>query len=52
MRCPAQTLGEGKGGRTAGKGPEIATVETGSDPASRRSATERGVKLFDNLELP
>ena len=27
MRCPAETLGEGKGERTAGKGREIATVE-------------------------
>ena len=27
MHCPAETLGEGKGGRTAGKGRETATVE-------------------------
>src|SRR5262245_7168456 len=27
-------------------------VVTGTNPASGRSATERGVKLFDNLELP
>ena len=26
-------------------------VVTGTNPASGRSATERGVKLFDNLEL-
>ena len=27
-------------------------VVTGTNPASGRSATERGVKVFDNLELP
>src|SRR5262245_3670296 len=27
MRCPAETLGEGEGERTAGKGRESATVE-------------------------
>jgi len=27
-------------------------VVTGTDPASGRSACERGVKVFDNLELP
>ena len=27
-------------------------VVTGTNPASGRSATERGVKLFDNSELP
>src|SRR5262249_51219876 len=27
MRCPTETLGEGKGERTAGKGRETATVE-------------------------
>jgi putative intracellular protease/amidase len=27
-------------------------VVTGTNPASSRSATERGVKVFDNLELP
>ena len=37
---------EVQGGATSGR------VLTGTNPASGRSATERGVKLFDNLELP